>query len=181
MAERRLSTVYDFTSLRLHRDGTRVRQNTLNLRPRTSRVAAQDSRGNWFAREAGGFGTVPTYRRVKFAEQSEGTSATNVREERFTGPSTGDCRKAESDHGTAPNLKRRDGRPAKRVKFAHNFEYLDAPFDAEFPDASLFLDTSQPPALSPSSALPPPSSVSYFSYFQSNAKVACSCVGAGSP
>ncbi|KZT70288.1 hypothetical protein DAEQUDRAFT_756445 [Daedalea quercina L-15889] len=58
MSTRRLSTVHDLASLRLHPDGTRVQNSDKNLRIRASKYAARDSKGNWFARDAGGTGQV---------------------------------------------------------------------------------------------------------------------------
>ncbi|KAF8625490.1 hypothetical protein AX15_005349 [Amanita polypyramis BW_CC] len=60
MAYPRYSTVYDFTNLRIHRDGTRVAQSDENYRISKSQRAVKDANGYWIARDAGGLGTVKT-------------------------------------------------------------------------------------------------------------------------
>lgn len=78
MSTRRLSTVHDLASLRLHPDGTRVQNNDKNLRIRASKYAARDSKGNWYARDAGGTGEVKqrfAKSRREDAEEEESSAA----------------------------------------------------------------------------------------------------------
>ena len=78
MSTRRLSTVHDLASLRLHPDGTRVQNNDKNLRIRASKYAARDSKGNWYARDAGGTGQVKqrfAKSRREDAEEEESSAA----------------------------------------------------------------------------------------------------------
>lgn len=60
----RWSTVHDLATLRLHRDGTRVKNSDSNLLSRRVKYSARDARGNWFARDAGGLGTVKRRRTI---------------------------------------------------------------------------------------------------------------------
>lgn len=59
---KRRSTVHDLTSLRLHPDGTKVKNAETNLKPRKAKYATKDAKGNWIAQDAGGLGRVKTRR-----------------------------------------------------------------------------------------------------------------------
>ncbi|KAG6845516.1 hypothetical protein H0H87_007760 [Tephrocybe sp. NHM501043] len=110
----RLATVYDFSSLQLHPDGSRVQQNvTQNLKPRYAAASVQDARGNWFARDAAGVGTVGKYR--------------SVREEVDLGSSDDEHQPSEQKaKGKAKETtgRRRNPRPAKRQKFVEDHDFL---------------------------------------------------------
>ncbi|RDB20049.1 hypothetical protein Hypma_013028 [Hypsizygus marmoreus] len=121
MSGARLSTVYDFSSLRLHPDGSRVNQTSRNLRPRNARLSVQDSRGNWFARDAAGLGTVGRYRRVRDEDNDEEPDG----EEASAGPSR--RRKGKRKAKTTTGKRRTDNRPEKRQKFYDNLDFLNAP------------------------------------------------------
>lgn len=59
---KRRSTVYDFSTLRLHQDGSRVAIHSparVDLRNSRLRNTGRDTRGNRFARDAAGLGAVP--------------------------------------------------------------------------------------------------------------------------
>ena len=62
MTETRRSTVFDFSNLLLHPDGTRVYQKSTNLAPRIAKVAVRTSRNNWIARDAGGLSNIRKYK-----------------------------------------------------------------------------------------------------------------------
>jgi len=118
-SSRRRSSAYDFASLRLHPDGTRVSQSSsTNRNPRNSRLTLQDSRGNWIARDAAGLTTVPKYRRVRQLAQDE---------EQGSSSSSGKKRKA--------NGKKPDPRAVKRRKFYDDFEFLTATVDKSLPSS----------------------------------------------
>ncbi|EPQ58873.1 hypothetical protein GLOTRDRAFT_69860 [Gloeophyllum trabeum ATCC 11539] len=87
---RRNTTVHDVAALRVHPDGTRVpsslpakAQDAVNagdtfsrgLRPRIAKYTVQDTRGNLFARDAGGLGQVPRRLRAARTEEEEGESS----------------------------------------------------------------------------------------------------------
>jgi hypothetical protein len=62
MSARRRSTVHDFSTLRLHPDGSRVSIHSparINLRDSRTRNTGRDTRGNRVARDATGLGAVP--------------------------------------------------------------------------------------------------------------------------
>ena len=124
----RLSTVYDYSSLRIHPDGSRVNQSSHNHRPRKSRKSVQDSRGNWFARDAGGSATVGKYRKVR-DETSEGEDFDfgDVRSQDSGNGNreTSEGKGKEKDTAVDVDRRQRSGRSAaKRQTFYHDFEFL---------------------------------------------------------
>lgn len=127
MSSHRLSTVYDYSSLRIHPDGSRVNQSSHNLRPRIAKVAVQDSRGNWIARDAGGSATVKRYRNVR-DETSEGEHFDFGNAE-FDNAGSRTRRKNKGKgtvkETTVVNRRERNGRSTeKRRKFTHDLEFL---------------------------------------------------------
>ncbi|KAG6917667.1 hypothetical protein DXG01_001642 [Tephrocybe rancida] len=135
----RLPTVYDFSSLQLHPDGSRVRQSTSNLKPRYAAAAVQDSRGNWFARDAAGLGTVGRYRKVrKESEKDEAEAETNPDDAEYSPPGRKDKGKAKETTG-----RRHNPRPAKRRKFLQDFDFLaPGPSNATSPQGEQPLPSS---------------------------------------
>lgn len=129
MAGRRLNTVWDLSSLRLHPDGSRVEQSSRNSRPRTSRTSVQDSRGNWFARDAGGLGVIRRYRKAR--QELEDGECINL-----------DDGGSEPSGSKGKAKRKRDGRAEKRRKFVHDFSFLANPSPGKQPlpsSVSLFL------------------------------------------
>ncbi|KAG6902203.1 hypothetical protein C0995_003035 [Termitomyces sp. Mi166 len=117
----RLSTVYDFSSLRLHPDGSRVRQSTSkNQRLRYAAGVVQDSRGNWFAHDAAGSGAVGRYRKVQEKKEEHGEEWNDVDE--------GEEDDSSKDRGKGKekeiSRQRHNPRPAKRQKFLRDFDFL---------------------------------------------------------
>jgi len=126
MTEPRLSTVFDYSDLRLHPDGTRVYQKSTNLRPRIAKVAVRTSRNNWIARDAGGLTDIRKFKRVKETSQDP------QGDEEFVGSKTGTDSPMPEDQGEGfkerrkkRKTKRFDGRKAKRQKFLENYDYLN--------------------------------------------------------
>ncbi|KAF8338434.1 hypothetical protein F5887DRAFT_982809 [Amanita rubescens] len=126
MANRRLSTVYDYASLRLHRDGTRVQQsdNNYNLRKRRQ-FAVKDANGNWIATDAGGLGIVHGTRYIP-----QGTD--EGREYGSLGNSEEQVEKGnervliENERKQKKALSRKDPRIVKRQRFNdETLEFLD--------------------------------------------------------
>lgn len=64
MSIRRKSTTHDLATLRLHPDGSRVQQSSVNRRRRTAGSTVVDSRGNWVAKDASGKTSVRTRRSI---------------------------------------------------------------------------------------------------------------------
>jgi len=115
MTDPRQSTVFDYSDLRLHPDGTRVNQKP-KLTPRITKVAVRTSRKNWIARDAGGLSNVRGFKKKRktllqdlqadeeFISLSTGTGSPNPDDER--------------------KIKRFDTRTAKRRKFMEDYDYL---------------------------------------------------------
>ncbi|KAG6902591.1 hypothetical protein C0995_014598 [Termitomyces sp. Mi166 len=112
----RLPTVYDFSSLRLYPDGSRVQQKS---KAAIARVV-QDSRGNWLVRDAAGSGAVGRYRKVR--EEKEGL------EEKWNDVDEGEEDDSFKDRGKGKEKeiprRRHNPRPAKRQKFSQDFDFL---------------------------------------------------------
>ena len=120
MTEPRLSTVFDYSDLRLHPDGTRVYQRSTNLIPR---IAVRTSRNNWIARDAGGLGNIRKFRTTKKTSQD-----LQVDEEAIslkTGTDSQEEGQGFKEQGKKRKVKRFDGRKAKRQKFFENYDYLN--------------------------------------------------------
>ncbi|KAF8806078.1 hypothetical protein BYT27DRAFT_7191380 [Phlegmacium glaucopus] len=121
MTQPRLSTVFDYSDLRLHPDGTRVYQKSTNLRPQITKVAVQTSRNNWIARDAGGLAKTP-----KFRKKIKETSQDSQGEEEFVRVETETHSPKPKDEGRKKRkTKRFDGRKAKRQEFLENYDYLN--------------------------------------------------------
>jgi len=125
MTEPRRSTVYDYSELRLHPDGTRVYQKPTNLRPAIAKVSVQNARSTWIARDAGGPGSVPKFRKKRGKVESTENEPEGEKFKDADRQSSGDDGGPES-----LNLKRKpkrtDHRKAKKQKFIADYEYLNA-------------------------------------------------------
>ena len=121
MTEPRRSTVFDFSNLLLHPDGTRVYQKSTNLAPRIAKVAVRTSRNNWIARDAGGLSNIRKYKGSKRTLQDLQA------EEEFIDLKTGteESPMPEEEEEEERKTKRFDGRTAKRRKFLEDYDYLD--------------------------------------------------------
>ena len=150
MTEPRKSTVYDYSDLRLHPDGTRVYQRSTNLRPKFAQCTVEDARSNWIATDAGGSVRVPLFKRKKkvtlegewVGEMSENISA------------CGSAGSQEVDDNIERGKRKsrpQDHRKVKRQRFTKNDDYLA---EDAIPDASELSATSL-------LSLPSPSPVSF--------------------
>ncbi|PBK93959.1 hypothetical protein ARMGADRAFT_965620 [Armillaria gallica] len=112
MPPRRRTTIYDFSSLRVHTDGTRVEQTNRNRRPVSHKNTARDSRGNWTARDAAGQWQVKRRRRnSSSSEPDDGKGKQKALES------------SEEEHATVK--KRETKRAEKRRKFVEDFSFLN--------------------------------------------------------
>ena len=146
---RRLSTVYDYASLRLHRDGTRVQQSDENYHIHSrKRFAVKNSRGNWIATDAGGLGTLRRTRHVRQGTDEEHDYA--LLEEREV-EKKNKCLIVENER----KRRRVDCRTEKRRRFVQNLDFLD------------MAHTTPYSTLTQGSCLPVPSSVRHFSVWTS--------------
>ncbi|KAK0443928.1 uncharacterized protein EV420DRAFT_1015296 [Desarmillaria tabescens] len=126
MPPRRRTTIYDFSSLRVHTDGSRVEQTNRNLRPVSHKNTARDSRGYWTARDAAGRWQVKRRRRNSSpSEPEEGKGKQKALES------------GEEEH--IPLKKRKTKRAEKRRKFADDFSFLDV--DVPAPSSQTISDT----------------------------------------
>ena len=120
MTEPRQSTVFDYSNLRLHPDGTRVYQKSTNLTPRIAKVAVRTSRNNWIARDAGGSSNIRKFKGAKKTLQDLQA------DEEFINLETGTEVPDPEDEGDGRSkIKRWDGRTAKRRKFLEDYDYLN--------------------------------------------------------
>ncbi|KAJ4478951.1 hypothetical protein J3R30DRAFT_2694213 [Lentinula aciculospora] len=113
----RLSTVFDFSGLRLHADGSLVLQNTKNTDLRLSKRTVRDIHGDWIAKDAGGLASVPKYRKVLPVLREDKGEGSIEEDDLDTAGTTGaDAFQQQS------NLK--TSRARKRRKFTTDEEYL---------------------------------------------------------
>jgi len=171
MTHPRLSTVFDYADLRLHPDGTRVYQKPSNFRPGIIKVAVQNSRTNWIARDAGGSGKIHKMRpRGKVKEtgasqepegQNAGVLAAEVEEEIEEDVEV-DEESDEQGKSSKETKKRKakpvDKRKAKRQKFAADYDYLLPKISGPNEVETCIADDS----INDVKSLPEPSPVRYF-------------------
>lgn len=150
MTERRLSTVFDYSDLRLHPDGTRVYQNSKNLKPKIAKVTVRTSRNNWIARDAGGLANIPKLKRT--SQDLQGDEECISFKDEIDSPKPEDEGEGCKEQGKKRKIKRVDGRKAKRQKFLENYDYLKK--DASTSN-SVSLDRSECLPHEPSSVRPP--------------------------
>lgn len=129
-----LPTVYNLSSLQLHPDGSRVLPSaSQNQKPRYAARVVQDSRGNWFARDAAGSGAVGRYRKVKevkgYKEEydEQQNDVHDVEEDELF---------ERQEEGTTG--QRHNSRRAKRQKFLQDYDFLTpTPSDGSDPTHAL--------------------------------------------
>jgi len=155
MTEPRKSTVYDFSDLRLHPNGTRVYQKSTNLRPKLARSTVQVARSNWIATDAGGSAKVPLFRKRKRNNPEGEEKESEDGKVSASGPAGGEGSSVEVDDDVDKKgkrkSKRQDNRKAKRQKFLQTDDYLAGVSTSDVGRSS---DAN-------SSSLPPPSPVSF--------------------
>ena len=115
MTERRRSTVFDYSNLRLHSDGTRVYQKSTNLAPRIAKATVRTSRQNWIAKDAGGPSNIRKLKYTKRTLQDLQADEEYIRTESSTTMPDDDERR----------VKQKDDRPSKRRKFLEDLDYLN--------------------------------------------------------
>ena len=113
MTERRRSTVFDYSNLRLHSDGTRVYQKSTNLAPRIAKATVRTSRQNWIAKDAGGLSSIRKFKRTKRTLQDIQADEEYIWTEN---------RMPDDDER---RVKQKDDRPSKRRRFLEDLDYLN--------------------------------------------------------
>lgn len=135
MSIRRKSTTHDLATLRLHPDGSRVQQSSVNSRHRTAASTFVDSRGNWIARDAGGQSSVKKRRSVSVVTdegESEQIKLSSDEEDGGRAPRKGKGKERTRDdqaldEGSAPEDERLNTRTKRRLSFIRDFSFLDPP------------------------------------------------------
>ncbi|PPR06617.1 hypothetical protein CVT24_001724 [Panaeolus cyanescens] len=137
MTEPRRSTVYDFSDLRLHPDGSRVYQKDSNRQLWLANKVVQTANNTWIATDAGGSMKVSSFRsRVKNntkqgddeAEEFNLDDVSGGEEDQDEGQEKGTSADEETQSGQKRGLKKKvDGRTVKRRKFLEDFSYLGSP------------------------------------------------------
>ncbi|KAM6501861.1 hypothetical protein JOM56_001838 [Amanita muscaria] len=119
----RRSTVYDFSDLRLHRDGTRIQQTDKNYEASSRRkFSVRDAHGKWRAKDAAGLGTVA---RMRCANLGSDTA----KEHGFS--EQGETRQLHTKRGRIRLEEKRRGvqplehRTVKRWRFEESLDFLD--------------------------------------------------------
>ncbi|KAG2751261.1 hypothetical protein P692DRAFT_20727173 [Suillus brevipes Sb2] len=133
MSIRRKSTTHDLATLRLHPDGSRVQQSSINRRKRTAPSTVPDTRGNWIARDAGGNAAVRKTRSASAKVDDEDGELIDIRlsdelgEDQFiVGKTTKGKEKAsesDEDDGTGDRTGR-NFRARKRRSFTEDLSFL---------------------------------------------------------
>ncbi|KAG6373747.1 hypothetical protein JVT61DRAFT_5889 [Boletus reticuloceps] len=134
MSIRRKSTTHDLATLRLHPDGSRVQQSSVNARRRTARSTVIDARGNWIANDAGGKTSVKTRRGISSirTDDAEGEFIDLSGDEEERSQSKGKQRACDSqipheDPLQEPESGRLNTRTRQRLSFMGDLSFLDPP------------------------------------------------------
>ncbi|KAG1805380.1 hypothetical protein EV424DRAFT_1330245 [Suillus variegatus] len=133
MSIRRKSTTHDLATLRLHPDGSRVQQSSINRRTRTAPSTVPDTRGNWIARDAGGKAAVRRIRNATAKVDDEDGESIDIRlsdelgedESTVETSKKGKERAIESDgEDSTKDRTGRDWRARKRRSFTEDLSFL---------------------------------------------------------
>ncbi|KAF8551715.1 hypothetical protein OG21DRAFT_1417445 [Imleria badia] len=138
MSIRRKSTTHDLASLRLHPDGSRVQQSSVNSRRRAAGTTVIDSRGNWVAKDAGGKTSVKTRRRISstHTNDAEGEYIDLSRDEEHAKDARSqakgkrrarDSQSPDEDPPQEPESGRSNTRTGRRLSFMRDLSFLDPP------------------------------------------------------
>ncbi|KAF9226824.1 hypothetical protein BS17DRAFT_776178 [Gyrodon lividus] len=134
MSIRRKSTTHDLATLRLHPDGSRVQQSSINTRHRTAGSTVVDSRGNWIARDAGGQSSVKKRSVSVLTDVGEGeniklsSDEESAKRARGKGKGKQPTRDSEPlDEDSSPEPEYLNPRTKRRLSFTHDYSFLDPP------------------------------------------------------
>ncbi|KAG0697302.1 hypothetical protein DFH29DRAFT_1003846 [Suillus ampliporus] len=134
MSIRRNSTTHDLATLRIHPDGSRVQQSSINRRTRTAPSTVPDTRGNWIARDAGGKVAVRKTRNASAKVDDEDGESIDIRlsdelgEEDLTARTSkkGKQKAIESDAEDSGGKRTgRNFRARKRRSFTEDLSFLE--------------------------------------------------------
>lgn len=168
MSIRRKSTTHDLATLRLHPDGSRVQQSSVNARLRTAATTVIDSRGNWIAKDAGGNTSVKSRRRISTARSNHAEGkfidlsgdedhAKDAHSQSKGKQRAHDSQSPDEDPLEEPESGRLNTRTRRRLSFMHDLSFLDPP-PASVSSLEQDVDTSDAAV-----SFPDPASVSLLS------------------
>lgn len=133
MSIRRKSTTHDLATLRLHPDGSRVQQSSVNARHRTAGSTVVDSRGNWVAKDAGGKSSVKKRRTINNPRTGDaGGEFIDLSGDKERTQSKGkqlarDSQTPDEDAPQEPDSEKSDARTRQRLSFTLDLSFLDPP------------------------------------------------------
>ena len=107
--------MHDLAALRLHQDGSRVQNSDSNLTSRRTKYSSRDARGNWFAKDAGGLGTIQRRRTIT---RDADTQEEDVNQFSDSGLEANADEK-DQDPSAAPHRPHR-----KRLRFSDEMDFL---------------------------------------------------------
>lgn len=135
-AKQRRNTVYDLTALRIHHDDFRIPSSDSNYRYRRDKKITRDVRGNWIAKDAGGTGKVPWYKKVDGGEDDEEGKEMEVDEKK--GENIADNTEREDGDGNGDESSEdEEYRRGQRRRFYEDMSYLDEHADIQQPSGSM--------------------------------------------
>jgi len=171
MSIRRKSTTHDLATLRLHPDGSRVQQSSVNARHRTAGSTVVDSRGNWIAKDAGGKTSVKKRRSINsiiHTDDAEGElidlsgdegSGKDARRQSKGKQRARDSQTPDEDPPQEPESGRLNTRTRRRLSFMRDLSFLDPP-PASAPSLEQDTDPSDTASARPVVSFPDPAPVS---------------------
>ena len=152
-SKQRRNTVYDLTALRIHHDDFRIPSAETNYRYRRDKKITRDVRGNWVAKDAGGMGKVPWYKKVedegegdegegedidldgverRVSKRKRGKEKDNPEEEEGEDEDEDEGEGKDSSSGSEEEYRR-----GHRRHFYEDLSYLDDPVEVQQPSGSL--------------------------------------------
>jgi len=164
MSIRRQSTTHDLAALRLHPDGSRVQQSSVNAKQRTAKCTVVDARGNWIAQDAGGRSSVKKRKSISKAmddgqecetirlspdgnDTDEDTKRARIRRRRSRSKGK-QCAVEGGEQESDIEREQLDARTKHRLSFMEDLSFLDPPEE-------LVSELDDPSGIS----FPPPASV----------------------
>ncbi|CCM05539.1 uncharacterized protein FIBRA_07765 [Fibroporia radiculosa] len=125
MSSRRYNTVHDHAALRLHPDGTRVKNADVNQISRRGKYSVRDVRGNWIAQDAGGLGRVKLRRSIAHLDHADDSHEGETHDLAGAGLTQGEDKEDTTRDGGDDTL--RDRRAKKRRRFYSDWTFLETP------------------------------------------------------
>ncbi|CAL1699997.1 unnamed protein product [Somion occarium] len=119
----RRNTVYDLAALRIHHDDFRIPSSDSNYAYRRDKKITRDVRGNWIAKDAGGTGRVPLYKKI--SDDEEGGSEEKRDDEGETTQFEDEVEEEEEGEGEEEEEEGEEYRRRQRRRFYEDMSYLE--------------------------------------------------------